>query len=148
MDTLTMALPGQFIADKRMEQFRKLARDQYDCGNKMVSAWCKASRKAMKREVSITEWKSWERLDGFTDWWNEEFPEFGGVTISDLRCAEHEFWSGIVEAMSEREAWAFSVFAKAAAAQKAAEQHNNSELDDWLTEPEGKGWFVETAEAK
>ena len=96
MDTLTMALTGQFIADKRMEEFRKLARDQYDCGNKMVSKWCKASRQAMKREVSITEWKGWERLDGFMDWWNEEFPEFGGVTIADLRCAEHEFWSGIV----------------------------------------------------
>ena len=124
MDHLTMALTGQFIADKRMEQFRKLARDQYDCGSKMVSKWCKASRKAMKREVSISEWKSWERLDGFMDWWNEEFPEFGGVTIADLR------------------------FAKAASAQKAAEQHNNGELEEWLSQPEGKGWFAETAEAK
>ena len=148
MDALTMALTGQFIADKRMEEFRKLARDQYDCGNKMVSKWCKASRKAMKREVSITEWKTWERIDGFMEWWNEEFPEFGGVTIADLRCAEHEFWNGIVEAMSEREAWAFGIFAKAAAAQKAAEQHNNGELEEWLNEPEGKGWFSEAAEAK
>ena len=37
MNSLTMALTGHFVADKRMEQFRKLARDQYDNGNKMVS---------------------------------------------------------------------------------------------------------------
>ena len=148
MDRLTMALTGQFIPDGRMNEFRKLARSQYDGGNKMVAYWCKASRKAMKREVSINEWKSWEKLEGFQEWWNEEFPEFGGITVSDLRSAEHEFWNGLVEAMSEREAWAFGVFAKAAATQKSVEQDSDGQLEEWLGKDAGKGWFHETAEAK
>ena len=148
MDALTMAVTGQFIPDQRMLEFRLLARLQYDNGEKLVSQWCKASRNMMSAPVNISEWKSWERIDGFVDWWSDEFPELGGVTLTDLRCAEHEFWSGVVQAMANREAWAFGIFAKAAAAQQAAEQFNSGELDDWLGATEGGGWFSQTAEAK
>lgn len=148
MDALTMAVTGQFIPDQRMLEFRLLARLQYDSGERLVSQWCQASRGIMLVPVNITEWKGWERIDGFVDWWSDEFPELGGVTLTDLRCAEHEFWSGVVEAMANREAWAFGIFAKAAAAQQVAEQHNSGELDDWLGATEGGGWFSETAEAK
>ena len=148
MDTLTMALTGQFIADKRMEDFRKLARNQYDSGNLMVAGWCKASNAAMKRGISITEWRQWEALDGFQEWWAETIPEIGGITISDLRAAEHEFWSGMVEGLVAREPWAFSIYAKAATAQKAAEQHNESQLEEWLEESPASGWITQTAEAK
>ena len=53
-----------------------------------------------------------------------------------------------MEAMSEREAWAFGVFAKAAATQKAVEHNSGEQLEEWLDQSTGKGWFTETAEAK
>lgn len=148
MNQLAASFVGAFLPDKRMEEFRKLARNQYDSGNLMVAGWCKASTSAMKRGVSITEWRQWEALDGFQDWWSELFPEFGGITIADLRAAEHEFWAGMVEGLVAREAWAFGIYAKAASAQKAAEQHNQSQLEEWLEESPASGWITQTAEAK
>jgi len=55
-----------FSPTGEMRQIRSDARRLYDQGYRLVGEWC-----SKLPNLTMRIWASWERIDGFMDWWTD-----------------------------------------------------------------------------
>tara|TARA_R100001129_G_scaffold122055_1_gene84918 strand:+ start:143 stop:535 length:393 start_codon:yes stop_codon:yes gene_type:complete len=118
---------------------RQVARSLYDQGYRLVGEWC-------RRIPQLTPklWGTWEREDGFQDWWSELFPEHAGTTISDLRALEFEANRALMMGLADGDLGAAKLVVQMV--QNAQlNQHADSTLEEWYSEgsEEDNGWMPE-----
>ena len=118
---------------------RTVARSLYDQGYRLVGEWCRRIPK-----LTPKVWNSWEREDGFQDWWVELFPEHAGTTISDLRALEFEANRALMSGLIEGDLGAAKLVIQMV--QNAQlNQHSDSTLEEWFSEgsEDENGWMPE-----
>ena len=92
--------------------------------------------------VSIREYKGWEKLEGFLDWWSDAFPAVQGPTKTDMMQADGLYWASLVQGLAAGERSHMMIYAQAKlAAQKIPEQEGT--LSGHFEEPDDvkNGWL-------
>lgn len=133
----------RFEPTSRQLHFRTFARALLDeSGRLLVADWLKAQHDrcsaAPTPPVSLTEWRQWEREEGFADWWGEVFPELSAATSTDLRTASAVLFRGLVDGMSSGHAWAYQAYARVQADKQkvaALDGEESEELEAWFRGP-------------
>jgi len=102
--------------------------------------------------IMMSEWRRWEGMDGFVDWWADRLPQYSETTILDLRMQGQAFFQGITRGMVNGEGWAFNAHVKTLALEKYAQGRNNpvaTDVSDWLADSQKEtNWTRNVAEAK
>jgi len=128
-----------YKATREQEKIRAAARALYDSGYCLVGEWVKRIP-----SFTIKKWTSWERLDGFMEWWIEVFPEHNGVTISDLRALEFEAGRTLLRALQEGDMAATKVVLQMVNSMREAQTIADKGMDEWFNPPvEENGWDAE-----
>tara|TARA_R110000737_G_scaffold267690_1_gene275242 strand:- start:315 stop:722 length:408 start_codon:yes stop_codon:yes gene_type:complete len=130
----------KFKPTQEQADTRRSARSLYDNGMYLVGEWVKRIPK-----LTLFKWQSWERTDGFFDWWAELLPEHGGVTLSDLRALEFEANRSLMTAMMEGDLGATKIVIQMVSNVKESKEIADKSLDDWFaaSDTEKNGWTKE-----
>ena len=147
----------EFSPTDQQEEFRLLARmwfDDLETLRPLVSDWVIASRESMEPPVYMSDWKLWTQEDGFTQWWEELFPEAHGATLTDVKITESLFWKTLIgELRAGDKPKALAAFARIQATTSAVNRNavQENELEGWFNAcNDGSAWMTggETPETK
>lgn len=128
-----------FEASREQDKIRKSARALYDSGLCLVGEWVKRIP-----QFTMKKWTSWERSDGFMEWWVEVFPEHNGITITDLRALEFEANRSLMRAVLEGDMVATKIVIGMVNSAKEAQNIGDKSMDEWFSPPSEKnGWEKE-----
>lgn len=109
-----------------------------------VVRWARKERLLEQRlegaeAVTITEFKSWERLEGFNTWWEKTFPEVSELTETDIRIMDHAFWDATIKGMLRGDSKHSANYAKARALMVDQTPGDDS-LKAYRESHQGNGW--------
>ena len=133
-------MPRKFTPTKEQVEARRTARSLYDNGLYLVGEWVKRIPK-----LTLYKWTSWEKTEGFLNWWSELLPEHGGITLTDLKALEFEANRSLMAAMMEGDMSATKIVIQMVSNAKDAKQIEDKSLEEWFTssDAENNGWTKE-----
>jgi len=157
-----ITLRSGFRATQRMVEFRLIADECWDPlfqeepdgaltlirpALRMVAQVIRYARKEGLLEkrlkgaepVHITEFKRWEKTDGFNVWWANTFPEVSELTETDLRIMDHAFWDTTIKGMLRGDPKHCANYAKARALMVDTDPGDDS-LQAYRESHKGNGW--------
>ena len=109
-----------------------------------------AYRMALRKRFFRGEW--YKEDDRFVAWFYDEFPDTAELSEEEFKMMDMQYWTGVRDAMSEGEEWAYRQYAKtrfdsAAAKKEAADTESLVELRAYFDAGGGDSWKVEPGEA-
>ena len=144
-----------FRATPQQEKFRELAYRMASRKRFFRGEWYKAT-KAKEYTGAPSNERTWARWctedDRFLAWFYEEFPETSEISEEEFRMMDMQYWTGVRDAMTEGEEWAYRQYAKtrfdsAAAKKDAADSESLLELRAYFDVGGGESWKVKPGEA-
>lgn len=128
-----------FVATKEQEKIRSSARALYDSGYCLVGEWVKHIP-----QFTIHKWNTWEKTEGFMEWWIEVFPEHNGITVTDLKALEFEAGRALMHALTQGDLSATKVVLQMLSSAKEAQQIGDRSMEEWFNPPvKANGWDKE-----
>ena len=144
-----------FRPTPQQESFRTLAYRMAERKRFFRGEWYKATKSKEYKGVSINErtWSRWcKEDDRFLSWFYDAFPDTSEISEEEFRMMDSQYWTGVRDAMSEGEEWAYRQYAKtrfdsAAAKKDAADSESLLELRAYFDVGGGDAWNVKPGEA-
>jgi|TARA_R100000426_G_scaffold81831_1_gene59913 hypothetical protein len=144
-----------FRPTPQQEKFRQLAYRMALRKRFFRGEWYKATKAKEYQGVAISErtWARWcKEDDRFVAWFYDEFPDTAELSEEEFKMMDMQYWTGVRDAMSEGEEWAYRQYAKtrfdsAAAKKEAADTESLVELRAYFDAGGGDSWKVEPGEA-
>ena len=144
-----------FRPTPQQEKFRQLAYRMALRKRFFRGEWYKATKAKEYQGVAISErtWARWcKEDDRFVAWFYDEFPDTAELSEEEFKMMDMQYWTGVRDAMSEGEEWAYRQYAKtrfdsAAAKKDAADTESLVELRAYFDAGGGDSWKVEPGEA-
>lgn len=131
-----------FNPTSEMRQMRGDARRLYDQGFRMVGEWCQKLP-----NLTMRIWSSWERMDGFLDWWSDLFPEHANCTVADLRSLEFEANKALMAAITNGDLQAVNLVIKMMGLRDANKATGDTTMSEWFEPGSDGGWSPPIADA-
>jgi hypothetical protein len=149
--------PGDigFKPTKQQELFRDLAYKMARRGKFFRGEWFESTKQKGYKGARINErvWLRWcGESDQFKMWFYEEFPETKEMSEEEFAMMDSQYWTGVRDAMSEGEEWAYRQYSKtrfdsAAAKKDQADSESLTELRSYFDTGNGDAWSVKPGEA-
>jgi hypothetical protein len=144
-----------FRPTPQQENFRLLSYKMASRKRFFRGEWYKATKAKEYKGVPINErtWTRWCREDDrFLGWFYSDFPDTAEISEEEFRMMDTQYWTGVRDAMSEGEEWAYRQYAKtrfdsAAAKRDAADSESLLELRAYFDTGGGESWKIEPGEA-
>jgi len=149
--------PGEddFKPSVQQVKFRDLAYKMANRNRFFRNEWFDATRNKSYTGVRINEriWNRWcEESSKFRDWFYSEFPDTRELSEEEFKMLDMQYWTGVRDAMTEGEEWAYRQYAKtrfdsASAKKDQAESDALNELRQYFGSGGGDAWTVRPGEA-
>ena len=150
--------PGDddFKPSVQQEKFREIAYRMAKRNRFFRSEWFEATRQKGYQGARINEriWNRWcEENSRFREWFYSEFPETKELSEEEFRMMDSQYWTGVRDAMTEGEEWAYRQYAKsrfdsAAAKKDQADSEAMTELRSYFSGGSGDSWKMKPGEAQ
>ena len=131
-----------FNPTPEMRQIRGDARRLYDQGYRRVGEWCQKLP-----NLTMRIWNSWERMNGFLDWWSDLFPEHANCTVADLRSLEFEANKALMAAIANGDLQAVNLVIKMMGLRDANKATEDTSMSEWFEPGADGGWSPPIADA-
>tara|TARA_R100001163_G_C5054430_1_gene190959 strand:- start:320 stop:883 length:564 start_codon:yes stop_codon:yes gene_type:complete len=149
--------PGDdgFKPSVQQQKFRELAYRMAKRNRFFRGEWYEATRQKGYKGARINErvWNRWCEDDKrFREWFYSEFPETRELSDEEFKMMDSQYWTGVRDAMTEGEEWAYRQYAKtrfdsAAAKKDQADSEAMSELRNYFSTGGGDAWSMKPGEA-
>ena len=144
-----------FMPSHQQETFRVLAYAMAKRKRYFRGEWFEATADHQYMGVRINErtWDRWCSEDQrFKIWFYDDFPYVTEVGEAEFQMMDSQYWSGVRDAMSDGEEWAYRQYAKtrfesAAAKKDASESEALVELRGYFAAGNGDAWSAKPGEA-
>ena len=144
-----------FRPTPQQEKFRQLAYRMALRKRFFRGEWYKSTKAKEYQGTPISErtWARWcKEDDRFMAWFYDEFPDTAELSEEEFKMMDMQYWTGVRDAMTEGEEWAYRQYAKtrfdsAAAKRDAADSESMMELRAYFDAGGGESWKIEPGEA-
>lgn len=144
-----------FMPSHQQETFRVLAYAMAKRKRFFRGEWFEATADPQYMGVRINErtWDRWCSEDKrFKIWFYDDFPYVTEVGESEFQMMDSQYWTGVRDAMTDGEEWAYRQYAKtrfesAAAKRDASESEALIELRGYFAAGNGDAWSAKPGEA-
>lgn len=144
-----------FKPTSQQEKFKQLAYRMAKRRRFFRNEWFEATREKNYKGTVINErtWNRWcKESEHFKMWFYEDFPYVKEVSEEEFSMMDAQYWTGVRDAMTEGEEWAYRQYAKtrfdsAAAKKDQADSESLIELRTYFSGGGGDAWSSKPGEA-